>query len=283
MAARRPKKHDSPGQILLFPGPAPVDEDRVSVVRSPAPAASSFPSEGSVVISGSFRKDIEGLKRLYERFTDLHCTVLSPTTVDVEKEVEGFVYMRGEEAQSPLQLERRHLDAIDQADFVWLHAPEGYVGLSGSLEIGYATAVGTPVFCDVELQDVTLAPMVKTIDRPETLLPRTVVEPPPVPRPAVRRFQNYYRKVAIRRGYERESAQNCLLLMMEEIGELARGIRKDQQLSRDHGWAVSTTQELADVFIYVIHMANILNTDLGDIVQHKELSNWSRFLAKNRS
>jgi len=285
MAARKQKKHGSPGQILLFPGPDAADEDRASVEPDGAPAASAVPPDGdaSVVISGSFRKDTEGLKRLHERFTDLHYAVLSPTTVDVDKEVSGFVYMRGEEAYSPLQLERRHLDAIDQADFVWLHAPEGYVGLSASLEIGYATAVGTPVFCDVELQDATLAPMVRTVDRPESLLQKALMEPPPVPRPAIRRFQNYYRKVAIRRGYERESAQNCLLLMMEEIGELARGIRKDQELARHHGWAGSTTQELADVFIYVIHMANILNTDLGDIVQDKELSNWARFLAKHRS
>ena len=39
---------------------------------------------------------------------------------------------------------------------------------------------------------------------------------------AITRFQNYYRKVAVQRGYERESAQNCLLLMVEEVGEGVR-------------------------------------------------------------
>jgi hypothetical protein len=51
------------------------------------------------------------------------------------------------------ELERFHLRAITETDFVWLYAPDGYVGLSGAFEIGYATAVGRPVFCHQRLQD----------------------------------------------------------------------------------------------------------------------------------
>jgi NTP pyrophosphatase (non-canonical NTP hydrolase) len=286
MAALRKKRQSDSTQILLFPAPAGNAETNVADSESTPPHALVNPGlrdpvpGTSVVICGSFRKDPEGLAVLHERFLDLHCSILSPTNVGIRREEDGFVYMRGEEAQTPETLERRHLDAIERADFVWLHAPDGYVGLSASLEIGYATAIGTPVFCMAPLQDPTLRTMVRTVDRPEDLVPMRLATPVNVPKPAIRRFQNYYRKVAVQRGYERESAQNCLLLMVEEVGELARGLRRDQKLTRHHASNSESLKELADVFIYVIHMANILDADLGEVVREKETANWTRFLQK---
>jgi NTP pyrophosphatase (non-canonical NTP hydrolase) len=188
--------------------------------------------------------------------------------------------MRGEESQTPETLERQHLDAVDRADFVWLHAPDGYVGLSASLEIGYATAVGTPIFSVVAPVDPVLKTMVRIVERPDVVVPLRLALPPSIPKPAITRFQNYYRKVSVQRGYEHESAQNCLMLMVEEIGELARGLRRDQKLTRHHSSSSDALQELADVFIYVVHMANILNADLAQIVKDKEAANWARFLRK---
>jgi NTP pyrophosphatase (non-canonical NTP hydrolase) len=288
MSAKR-NKWDQSAQIVLFPSPAedggpqreavPGDLD----VRSPKKErANALAQESgtSVVICGSYRRDVTGLALIHQHFLDLNCRILSPSNVDIQREAAGFVYMRGEETQTPEKLERRHLDAIEQADFVWLHAPEGYVGLSGSLEIGYANAVGTPIFSSATPQDAVLATMVKVVDGPERLVPRPQNAPIDVPRPATRRFQDYYRKAAIRRGYEKESAQNCLLLMIEEIGELARGLRHEEKLVRHHGTITETPPELADVFIYVIHMANILDVDLATVVRDKERENWERFARK---
>jgi len=286
MATARHKRRDDSGQILLFP--AAAENSEASSTGSEAglshglgsPRPKEARSSTSVVICGSFRKDPEGLAALHERFLDLDCGILSPANVDIRREEDGFVYMRGEETQTPETLERRHLDAIEMADFVWLHAPDGYIGLSASLEIGYATALGTPVFCASPLQDRTLKAMVQTVDRPEDVIPLRLAAPATVPKPAIMRFQNYYRKVAVQRGYERESAQNCLLLMVEEVGELARGLRRDQKLTRHHESNSESLKELADVFIYVVHMANILDADLGEIVKEKETTNWNRFLQK---
>ncbi len=284
MAAQKKRHQGESGQILLFPAPAGIEEARVNQAESAdelgLTEARKARSGTAVVISGSFRKDTAGLVALHERFLDLQCDILSPTNVDIRYEEDGFVYMRGEETQTPESLERRHLDAIEKADLVWLHAPDGYVGLSTSLEIGYATAIGTPVFCQVALQDPVLRTMVRTVVRPDDLIPLRLATPANVPKPAIGRFQNYYRKVAVQRGYERESAQNCLLLMVEEVGELARGLRRDQKLTRHHTSDSESLKELADVFIYVIHMANILNADLGEIVKDKETTNWNRFLQK---
>lgn len=291
MAAVRKRKPDDPTQIILFPGPAveSVEGSDSAIVQSqPAtiltkqsvPALPETEEATSIVICGSFRRDPPSLAEIHQKFLDLRCRILSPETVDIRREEDGFVYMRGEETQTPETLERRHLNAIAEADFVWLHAPEGYVGLSASLEIGYATAIGTPVFASTLPNDMALKTMVKIVDRPEDVLPFRLAIPSAVPKPAVSRFQNYYRKVAIQRGYERESAQNCLLLMVEEVGELARGLRRAEKLARHHASHSEPLQELADVFIYVVHMANILGADLGEVVREKEAANWKRFLQK---
>ena len=276
------------GQGLLFAVPAANADTEQKTSSEPAvtqPAMDRRPPfsgepRPSVVICGSFRKDTQGLSKLREQFLDLHYSILSPLNVDIRREEDGFVYMRGEESQTPETLERRHLDAIERADIVWLHAPDGYVGLSASLEIGYATAVGTPVFSVVPPQDPILKTLVRLVDRPDLLVSTRSNMSPDIPKPGIARFQTYYRKVAIQRGYEQESAQNCLLLMVEEIGELARGIRRDQKLTRHHPSSSESLQELADVFIYVVHMANILNADLAEIVKDKEAANWARFLRK---
>src|SRR5260370_29458884 len=94
-------------------------------------------------------------------------------------------------------------------------------------------------------------------------------------------LQNYYRRVALQRCYKSESPKYCLLIMVEEVGELAREIRRRERLVR-HGPSTgsSESKELADIFLYVVHMANVLDVDLSKVVQEKELINLQRFLNK---
>ena len=68
------------------------------------------------------------------------------------------------------------------------------------------------------------------------------------------------------RGYSKEDAKDTLVLMLEEMGELARSIRKRAGLIR-YGSYLDTDEglELADVFLYVIHLANVLKIDLGSV------------------
>jgi NTP pyrophosphatase (non-canonical NTP hydrolase) len=69
--------------------------------------------------------------------------------------------------------------------------------------------------------------------------------------------------------------------MVEEVGELARAVRVDEGLVR-HGRSSHNDKksELADVFLYVVHMANILGIDLATTVQDKEIRNLRRFLRR---
>jgi NTP pyrophosphatase (non-canonical NTP hydrolase) len=282
------------GQIVLFPGaPGETNGAPGALTASPFPSrAATAPElqsplsavkigEYQVVLSGSYRKDFEALKATYETLRDLGCVVLSPSNVTAVRETDGFVYMKGEEAQAPDAIEARHLDAIQKANFVWLHAPDGYVGPTASLEIGFARAVGVPIFAREEVKDSVIRSFVEQAASPAAAIETMKTRGLPPPQPALAAFQHYYRRVAIQRGYKSESPKDCLLLMVEEVGELAREIRRRDRLVR-HGPTSQSdeSKELADIFLYVVHMANVLDVDLSKVVQEKELINLQRFLRR---
>ena len=75
----------------------------------------------------------------------------------------AFVRDAAEQGISPQAIEDWHLSAIRQADFVMLHAPDGYVGLSAAMEIGFATAQDCPVFSRTAPQDIALRGLVKVV------------------------------------------------------------------------------------------------------------------------
>lgn len=266
--------HSSESEVI-------VSKSAISVSVPPsATAVQSGLAKCEVVISGTYRKAFEALRYLYEQFRDLGCTVLSPSNVTVVREEDGFVYMRGEETYSPEWIENRHLNAIQEANFVWLHAPEGYVGPTAALEVGFAHAIGVPVYAQNVPNDATLQSFVRVVESPSGAISSRPQHPEP-PAPALNAFQQYYRRAAIERGYTKEGAKDCLILMVEEVGELARALRKREKLSRHGSFGSSNeAEELADVFLYVIHLANILNLDLSSIVQKKEIMNIEKFLGR---
>lgn len=287
------KKTVHSGQIVLFPG-APSEMGNAQVgkhnvvpgaavealdLRNTGPISEEGPCH--VVLSGSYRKDFEALRTTYHDLLDLGCQILSPSNMTAVRESDGFVFMKGEELQSPDAIEGRHLDAIQRATFVWLHDPEGYVGPTASLEIGFAKAIGVPVFAKETVKDPALRSFVEVISSPAAAIDTIKTSGYPIPRPALTAFQYYYRRVAIQRGYKSEGPKDCLLLMVEEVGELAREIRRRERLVR-HGQPSesSESKELADIFLYVVHMANVLDIDLSKVVQEKELINLQRFLRK---
>ena len=259
--------------------------DLMSTLASPSVAirpdvAKNPGADCNVVISGSYRKDFENLQRIFEELRDLGCTILSPSNVSIVSEQDGFVYMKGEETETPDNIEDRHLSAIQKANFVWLHAPEGYVGPSAALEVGFAHAAGVPVYATELPNDKVLQSFVQVVTSPGDLLNDRLHNPEP-PAPALKAFQEYYRRAALQRGYAKEGPKDCLLLMVEEVGELARAVRKREKLVRHGSYRDSDeAQELADVFLYVVHMANVLELDLAHIVRDKEVLNLQKFLAR---
>lgn len=61
------------------------------------------------------------------------------------------------------------------------------------------------------------------------------------------------------------------------MGELARAVRKHTGLKRAAGYkGVSIGEELADVQLYLVHLANSVNIELSNAVTDKEIKNAKR-------
>src|SRR5262249_3094347 len=284
MSGSGPKKTlPSEGQILRFPGTQLARQTSFSEESSVTQANHSLiahtelrpprPHPIEVVLCGTFHKDMECLTRAFNRLRDLGCRILSPGNAQTISETDGRVFIRGEEIETSEYLQLKHLETIQRARFLWLHAPKGYVGSTAALEIGFARAIGVPTFSSQAPKDTVLQNFVRVVRSPQEVIVNILHNQLEPPIPALQTFQHYYRRVALERGCESQSPQNCLLLLMEEVRELARALWKREKL--EHGTPIDKQEaiELADVFIYVVHMANILRLDLGKAVQNKEILN----------
>lgn len=114
------------------------------------------------VLCGTYKRDFEVLQKSYEELVTNGCQVLSPHALNFVSNEKGFLRTKDEQQRSAEELERHHIFAIGEADFVWLHAPDGYIGTSAAMEIGYAFAQAIPVFSREEIDDPALAPFVQT-------------------------------------------------------------------------------------------------------------------------
>jgi len=173
------------------------------------------------------------------------------------------------------------LDALREADLVWLHT-NGRISRDDAMAIGAAHALGIPAYAPAEPTDDLLRKLVRVVDSVETAVALYFGEKPR--KPVLASFQRYYANAAKARGYAQEDAGDCLILLVEEVGELARAVRKSRALTR-HGRYSGQSEaalELADVFLYVVHMANILGIDLSSAVARKEIINWERTRTKSR-
>lgn len=237
-----------------------------------------------VVICGSFRRDPALLRAEYDKLRACGCHILSPGELSFVDERDGFVYLDHEVDEEPTEIERAHLDAIRSADMVWLHAPKGYLGPSGAFEIGAAHTAGVPVYADREIVDVGLRDFVRVVASPHEAVVHRKTMVMHRPGEPLKALQTYYHRVASARGWSSEGAAECMLLLTEEVGELARSVRHYVGLSR-HGADESenAADELADVQLYVVHLANVLGIDLGNAVTQKEAKNLQRFLASSRA
>jgi len=234
-----------------------------------------------VSIIGSFRKSHDELKELFA-FVQENYTLLSPKSIDWENPDEEFVRVESQPAtMSIAEIENEHLEALRDSDFIILFAPEGYVGSSATYELGFARALGIPVLSTFPINDETLSLFVTAGD----FLPYKDKEIDNSPQQfesgeGLKALQNYYARTAKRRGWDKETAKDTLLLLTEELGELARVIRKHEGMNRDHKYDIELSDELADVQLYLLHLANQTGVNLGDSVTRKEIKNEERFKSK---
>lgn len=95
---------------------------------------------------------------------------------------------------------------------------------------------------------------------------------------SVLEIQNYINEMKIDRGFNTVSIEREMMLMLEEFGELAKAIRKSTKGRLDIAktYNLNVEEELADVFIYLLNIANMNNVDLFKAFKDKENKNCDR-------
>lgn len=213
---------------------APKSSDQVEL-RLKSTTSESFEQffrQPTAVLCGSYQRGIPLLVRAYEKLSAAGMRVLSPSGLDFVAEIEGLVPNVDEAGIPSEAIEWLPLNCIRAADLVWLHAPDGYVGLNGALEIGFANAAGVPVYAEEMPSDIALRSLV-TISPLEQVIAETSTGEKEDPGASLLPLQGYYSRFARERAHEHKSAQDIMLLITEEIGELARqNPGQRQRLSR---------------------------------------------------
>ena len=110
---------------------------------------------------------------------------------------------------------------------------------------------------------MTQESLLKTLEQPITL----------------HQMQEYVKNVIELRGFAEETPSECLLMLVEEVGELAKAMRKSAGMYIDPTRLENydTVQsEVADVFILLVSLCNAAGIDLHQAVLEKEKTNSQR-------
>jgi hypothetical protein len=127
----------------------------------------------TATVSGSFRQAMTAVQDAVYALTDAGVQVRSPADPRVVDQFGDFLFVASDRVRALNLVQDRHLAAIQASDFVWFVAPDGYIGLSGAMEIGHAVAAGTPVYCTEVPTDLTLRQYVTIVPSIVEALKRT--------------------------------------------------------------------------------------------------------------
>jgi NTP pyrophosphatase (non-canonical NTP hydrolase) len=218
----------------------------------------STPAPIQVTVSGSFNRHWGAIEEGIRAFQSAGVEVLSPRGGGPEIK-NGFIYLQGEDGK-PEDIESRHLNAIGRSDAMYVVTIGGYIGPSVALEIGYALAARVPVWSSEPLIEIPHRDLVQvgSIATVVAELRKSARLEKGYESDSLRDLQKYYRQTSIARGFDKETAENVLMLLVEEVGELAKALRARIGVSmHENDTSRKSVQlELADCFIYLLHMAN---------------------------
>ena len=103
---------------------------------------------------------------------------------------------------------------------------------------------------------------------------------------SINEIQSYIKEVMQIRGFNKEKSSDKILLLVEEVGELAKAIRKNESnlgidKTKEYNYS-SIESEIADVFIVLLSICDILNIDLLKAFLNKEEENIKRIWSVNK-
>ena len=96
--------------------------------------------------------------------------------------------------------------------------------------------------------------------------------------PTLNDLQCYIAEVCQERGWTKDSPSEKFVLFIEEVGELAKAMRKAAGLYAERAKQrdISLEEEFADVLSYLLDLANCFQVDLERAFREKEEVNRSR-------
>lgn len=96
--------------------------------------------------------------------------------------------------------------------------------------------------------------------------------------PTLKDLQHYLAEVCQERGWTKDSPSEKFVLFIEEVGELAKAMRKASGLYEERARPrdISLEEEFADVLSYLLDLANCFQVDLEQAFRAKEQINQSR-------
>jgi len=131
----------------------------------------------TATVSGSFHRHMEAITRAVHELAALSVRVLSPADPRIVAFQGEFLFVASDPVRSVRLVQDRHLETIRAANFLWLVCPDGYVGQSASMEIGYAVREGVPIYAAHAPTDLTLRQYVKVVPSLAEAMRMSSVEP----------------------------------------------------------------------------------------------------------
>jgi hypothetical protein len=117
----------------------------------------------TATVSGSFHRHMEAITAAVHELAALNVRVLSPADPRIVAAQGEFLFVASDPIRSVRLVQDRHLETIRAANFLWLVCPDGYVGQSASMEIGYAVREGVAIFGMTAPTDLTLRQYVRLV------------------------------------------------------------------------------------------------------------------------
>ena len=95
---------------------------------------------------------------------------------------------------------------------------------------------------------------------------------------SIAEVQKYMKEMKHARKFDKVTIEREMMLFVEELGELAKAIRKNTKgrLDITKEYNDSVEEELADCFIYLLSIANMNNVDIFKAFKNKEIKNCDR-------
>jgi NTP pyrophosphatase (non-canonical NTP hydrolase) len=96
--------------------------------------------------------------------------------------------------------------------------------------------------------------------------------------PTLKDLQQYMDEVCIERGWVKDTYAEKFLLFIEEVGELAKAMRKTAGLYDEKAKQknIELEEEFSDVLSYLLDLANCFQVDLEKAFREKEQINQTR-------